>query len=477
MHRHTLPARGATLRAYGYAAVIVVALFQLGVTAVAATTAAVTAVSLLDRLVHAARGGTVSPLIAWEVGFFLIVAREVWQPGPFDLVARSYADAYPRAVALLCGCHALIVLVADAVSRRSPRARAETRAGQDVADRGRPGMKLLLALSAIVIVALFWAPDELRRGLDGRVGTRDLHGVSVLSTIGFATALALPTLIAYEVIVRRGRPLWLAYLLASPIIAITFLSGTRYYLLFAAGGPVALAALRHRGDRRYVLRLLAVAGMIGVGSLVMLQFRTGGLLAQDWQLLSPSSWWESTPTEGVVAMTTKMITLFEYADFRGGQSLLAVSVVWIPSVLWPEKPPLLGWWLPRAVGDSGFSAGHSASSAYVGEGYTDFGLAGAYLWAALIGIAVGMLARLALASNGSSPWSVLGALSYPAVFFAVRSPVTSGIILAGAIGWIAMWSAATARAAKQAPTPVEAGGPGVPQAGQERTSSRERQPC
>jgi oligosaccharide repeat unit polymerase len=246
--------------------------------------------------------------------------------------------------------------------------------------------------------------------------------------------------------IRRGGSLLRAYLWASPFISLAFLSGTRFYFMFAATGPVALALIHRPGGRRHLLRHAGVAGFIYFASSVILEFRGTGLLKQDGRtLLSSAVSVDSNHNEGVVRMTAAMIDFFHSTDYRGGQSFLAITTFWVPSDFWADKPPLLGWWLPRAImGTSKFSPGHSISTGFVGEGYTDFGLIGAYLSAALIGVAIGCLARFTL-RNAFRPscWSVLGALSYPATFFAVRSPDTTAIVMTGAIVWIAAWARRT----------------------------------
>jgi hypothetical protein len=255
--------------------------------------------------------------------------------------------------------------------------------------------------------------------------------------------MVVPAMLTYEIMIRRGGSLLRAYLWASPFIALAFLSGTRFYFMFAATGPVALALIHRTGARRHLLRRAAAAGFIYFASSVMLEFRGPGLLKQDGPtLLSSAMSVDPNHNEGVVRMTAAMIDFFHSTDFRGGQSFLAITTFWVPSNFWANKPPLLGWWLPRAImGTSKFSPGHSISTGFVGEGYTDFGLIGAYLSAALIGVAIGSLARFTL-RNALRPscWSVLGALSYPATFFAVRSPDTTAIVMAGAIVWIAAWA-------------------------------------
>jgi hypothetical protein len=175
----------------------------------------------------------------------------------------------------------------------------------------------------------------------------------------------------------------------------------------------------------------------------MLRFRAAGLRGQtEDRLLLSFLAIDTDRNEGVVRTVAQMISLFNVEQFRNGRTMVESALFWVPRALWPDKPPLMGWWLPRELmGSSGFGAGHSVSTGYVGEGYADFGLAGAYLWAMLIGVVVGFLARFTVAAaSRSAGWSVLGALAYPAIFFAVRSPVTTAIVMSGTVLWTVLWA-------------------------------------
>ncbi|WP_290538039.1 hypothetical protein [Alcanivorax sp.] len=108
-------------------------------------------------------------------------------------------------------------------------------------------------------------------------------------------------------------------------------------------------------------------------------------------------------TEGILVSSQKMVTYFENNSFKYGASLFAVSVFWVPSSLWREKPPQIGYWLPRAY-DGSLSETHSSSFGYYGVSYSDFGFWGAVSFSILIGfgLAVGsrFYSRSALSKTG-----------------------------------------------------------------------------
>lgn len=133
---------------------------------------------------------------------------------------------------------------------------------------------------------------------------------------------------------------------------------------------------------------------------------------------------DNSSPEGVIDMTNLLFNYFETNDYMYGSSSSFILYFWIPRSIWPDKPSMLGYWLVRKF-RSGFSSGHSASFGFTGDLYADFGL-----FSLVFIFLIGKLLKFgeyfkswALKSNGYV--IVLGAMTFPYVFFFVRSPVTS----------------------------------------------------
>ena len=138
--------------------------------------------------------------------------------------------------------------------------------------------------------------------------------------------------------------------------------------------------------------------------------------------------------EAVVLSTAKMIEMFEYKEYMLGKSSSFLLYAWIPRSIWPEKPTMLGHWLIRERGETGFASNHSASFGYAGDAYADFGFLGGLLFSAIIGLVLRHFnekVKYIFYYQRENSIIVLASISYSYVFFFVRSPLTATISFAG----------------------------------------------
>ena len=395
----------------------------------------VTAVSLLGRVVGVLRGGSLSPIAMWELGFMWILVPE-WAQRREDYEVALGSQNVASAVSLLVLGHCVVVIIVDAMTAGAP----EGRDGKW--SRMTSAFPDPLVLGGIITVALLvWIPRTVQAGLIGRSAEVDAGGTGALGTLALFAGLSAPVLIAAR-LSRSGRP-WLvkALVLGLPFMAAAAISGSRFYLLFAVLPPIAMWFF---GSRATPVRVVAVVAgsvlVLGLTSL-MLTSRQAGL--ESYAAGSASSADRSVlRSEGVIEANARLANFFENHDHRGGASTKAVLTSVVPRVLWPDKPTLLGNWFPQAA-DYGTSASHSVAFGYVGEGYSDVGALGAVLEAIIIGCLLGWIA-VKTSSARSRQGLCLRAVTFPVFFFAFRSPVTGLIVvfgiyiliwLAGAPGW------------------------------------------
>jgi hypothetical protein len=222
--------------------------------------------------------------------------------------------------------------------------------------------------------------------------------------------------------------------LLSALSFLTFFAvGTRFYVLFCVGGYLVMAfksAIFSKLRARTVSWALAL--LVAIGSIVgqVTNYRVSGYENAELSALSST---ESGLTligkflspEGVVKINADLIDFFNRNDHLYGASTSFILYFWIPRELWPTKPNMIGYWLVREY-ESGFADGHSVSVGFFGDLYADFRL-GVFPVMILTGYLLAKLEKRVLRVLGGPMHGpmVLAAMTYPAVFFFVRSPLTT----------------------------------------------------
>lgn len=371
-------------------------------------------------------GRTVSLQLFWEAGFLLLVVGEILVFS--DLLIREFsAEVLGRSSMLFMIGHSCVIATADSLARRQ----------HERITRGRLNLRLPVVLLISIIAYSYSLPAAFLSLSSGRGAALDYAADSgALGGILQGAALATPGLTAMYLKHVRGSSLWVSYAVLSPLFAAQFVTGTRYALLISVASPLFV----YLGTRLYNFRqvaLLPVTGSLLVAaSNAMLALRRG-----DERSGGLFSLTDFLGREGVVRTTCQLILHFDEVQHLQGRSLGSIIVSPVPRSLWSEKPTLIGHWFPREFGLSGFSDIHSVSLGYIGDGYADFGLIGVTLYAVGLGVLLGMTNRAAQQTLNRQDGSFLGiflSASLPAAFFAVRSPVTTLVVLFGVGLWVSL---------------------------------------
>lgn len=378
--------------------------------------------------------------MVWQVGYLVIVARE----GIYDgsaIAAIVGSESVTTASRYVSMANAAMLLAYTSVFReaslRHVRPLHEERFGRSYAAGLFIGGLYFLFLYAGV-------PQALRLSSVGRLGIEgsgDLVSASVLDTLSaglqVSIGMCLPSIIGYYVVRVRKYHFLVALLLVMPIFVVQLLLGTRFFLLFSVSGFAFLFLAARRFSGRAVLRLAAVGALLIVAGAVMVRFRSRGI--QDFsteQVLQTTQNGEPLMHyEGVVLYLARLTQYFEYRDPLYGASTGMMLLFWVPRALWPDKPTLLGYWLPRSIGLTGVSKGHSSALTFAADPYADFGFWGGVAFCFLLGLGFAKVEAWCARSLSQThnPSAVIATTLYGASFFAVRSLDTTLIALSGIV--------------------------------------------
>ena len=369
-------------------------------------------------------------LIVFGDGLFSLVDIEELQIGQIDAARRFFVLSFAM---VELGYVALGIRIVRRQRQRNGRTCISVSIRQ--IHKSPYGFSVLLLVT--VLVAAKMAPEALRRGEIGRVGlalegringeSRSLVD-SFLDPLVSGTAIILPGLWMTWFGLRRWRS---ALFLGSPILALLFLSSTRYPLL-AAGTGLILTLSDGRELRR--LRIIA-AGVVGVAvNWVMVTSRSHGILTSfSLESLSSNSV-RILGSEGVLVTAARIMSYTETNGLEGGKSLFSALIFWIPRSFWPGKPTLLGYWFPREYGLKGFGSTHSISGSYGADALIDFGFVTGAVALTALGFAFAYF-EFAFRQNNRhfQTYQALIGSCYGLAFFAARSLITAAISFVSAV--------------------------------------------
>ena len=298
----------------------------------------------------------------------------------------------------------------------------------------RNSFYVLIFFSAIFI--LYAVPQALSTIFVGRITDSAIRSVDslILDNFVLSVGLVLPALIhQFSGLSQIGKlKRWLLHFICLLIFIIFILLGTRYYVLFCLGGYLIVANknMLFKVDVRKVLLMVFFVVSMGFVLNAIKDVRVGGLsgdfvasetgghndlMVNIASMFSP---------EGVVKLNADAIDYFERHDHLYGLSSGFLLYFWMPRAIWPEKPKMIGYWLIREYED-GFSDGHSASVGFFGDLYADFYLLVFPILFLLGGLLFKIESVVLKALQGNTTSLVLAAMTYPAIFFFVRSPITT----------------------------------------------------
>ena len=246
----------------------------------------------------------------------------------------------------------------------------------------------------------------------------------------------LPLVFAYYFIRIKGKSKTIAFLVSLPLFIIDFFSGTRFQFLFSII-PFFLVSGILSFDRINFKRIISVAIVvffIGFSANWMLQTRTsgidGGTELKKEEIKHPHNDYLSVriskqgSSEGVIEMMNVLHNHMKTHEPTKGLSTGFIFYFWVPRTLWPDKPTMLGHWLPRKY--MNVNEGHSISTGFAGEPYADFSYF-AFIFYLIMGILLKRGNALFLKydyGRADTYTSLYVSLLIPYVFFIVRSPVT-----------------------------------------------------
>ena len=380
--------------------------------------------------------------MVWQGVFVLMICGEGLLEG--DAIAFQYGrDIYNEASRYLLAATSA-VLLGHALIFRESLAPLKPATGLTIWRRAAAPIAIVAFTYAIFLIHEF--PRAVRAFRFGRVGVageQAIHGASsvVFSGLAKSAGLLLPVLITFLVLFIYRRRFALAVFLSLPVFIVQIIVGTRFPLLFSILGAVLVWMAPRRPTRRSLTQLAGVALLLLGLSVLMQKSRAFGLGSVDTANITASADGNALVlNEGVVRMMSLLVKYTHYNDYLYGRSSAAVLVFWIPRAFWPEKPKLLGYWLPRSMGMRlsglpGFSEGHSVAYSFAGDAFVDFGFYGGIVFWLFGGICFGFIERWVarVCARRAHPAIVTAAPLYGATFFAVRSLDTTLIVISGVV--------------------------------------------
>jgi len=310
------------------------------------------------------------------------------------------------------------------------RRRAARQAAPRVATRLSPMALLLLSTAILIYIVTAVSPDQLatvRSMRDSMFGPEFL---------GVVAAMIVQCALTARAVVLSRRPSAYVYpcVVAALSVVVLYGVGTRFFLGFALSGVLFFVArlMEPVSPRRLVVFGIALLGFVmlqgtmrmvrGIGMAETRVEDVVGSLARPDAVLS---------SEGLVRVHAWVHQKRLYADDSRLPELAFVLYWWVPRAIWPAKPTMDGYWIAHEVmaeGDVG--PGHSVAGGFALPVLLDFGPDAGLAFCLLVGAALWGLERFtAMHRNPADPASVFVALLPFGVFFAMRSPQTSAILL------------------------------------------------
>lgn len=383
---------------------------------------------IIDFVVHK----KISLLTVWNFSFFFII------------ISESIVSAYSSETQLLAYKYLLtangLINIGYFSNQRSFKTKNLKK--QIISNINSKNINLLF----IVLISIYFFIRIERALYIFAVGrnvaySEDYEGV-FLGELIKAIGLVLPAILTYYFVIIKKKGLHIPLLYSSPIFFILFLGGTRFPLLFALLGVLIVYQSQFSkgfNARKYFVVVSLLIALF-MSAEFMKHFRSTSTKDIQFSLFNSNEGGNTTfpefvagfmTNEGVVNATASMMTYFGHNDFLYGQSSSFLLYFWVPRSIWPDKPTMLGYWLIRETSANSYGDAHSASYAFTGDLYADFG------WFSLIPIF--FMGRLLKYGENFKNYTlrqksysiILGAMLYPFVFFVVRSPITSTINFIG----------------------------------------------
>jgi hypothetical protein len=188
----------------------------------------------------------------------------------------------------------------------------------------------------------------------------------------------------------RGRRL-VAWAILGACAAVGFLRGSRALFLYSVV-PLAVTLWTVVAPRaRSLARSTVVTA--GVSCVVLTWGAMSAMRGGDvreyqggWEVMTPAY-----HVEGAFNVYGALVEIVEAFPrtfpYEHGKSLVALFLGWVPRPLWPDKPYPFSLFATFIRGQTLEHRDASVAVGLTGEGYGNFGLAGAFLWGSLLGAA------------------------------------------------------------------------------------------
>lgn len=369
-------------------------------------------------------------VLMWCAGFLTIITPEGLSDA--TIISRLYgADTYDIASRCIVASHFAVLLGHDIMFRE-----------RDVVPAPGPWRLSVNVATPILVIGwlitlVYLLPAAIVAYRGGRVAF-EMRGMNSTFT-AIAEGLSLTTRIVVPIaavwIAKRtqGTTRTLMLIMAASVFLLAVVAGVRFVLLFSAVGSAIAWMVPRPPSRRTFAVLLSLATVLLIASRVLSETRTFGIRDADvGDVIKETSASDFVvQSEKSVRSMTQAVIYARRHGYTDGRTTGAVLVFWVPRALWPGKPTLIGYWLPREFGrvDPGFSA----APAFTGATYVDFGLWGSVAVWLIGGLLFGLLERVVarVCANENDARVLLAAPLYGGAFFAVRSPDTAALTLVG----------------------------------------------
>jgi len=182
---------------------------------------------------------------------------------------------------------------------------------------------------------------------------------------------------------------WLALLFCA---SVGFLRGSRAVFLYsfaplAATCWIKLSKLRTGKSTRWLW--IAAAGVLVVivwGAMSAMRGADIRKYKGGWEGVAPMS--HAQGAFDIYSTTAKIVASFpDEIPYEYGKSLVPLVLGWVPRPLWTNKPYPFSLYANIINGETLEARAASLAVGLPGEGYGNFGLLGAFLWGALMGLA------------------------------------------------------------------------------------------
>jgi hypothetical protein len=320
---------------------------------------------------------------------------------------------------------------ADRTALRLPRPRT----GENL----RASFFVLATFSVFLLIQLARSTDGLINFLLlGYGASAEIYGKGHLA-IGFPWLFIASMFLLYRYAVRRRKIDLGLFVAAIILLSVVFLlMGARNTIVYMG---LTVVLFWHHAIRPISFKRLAAVGFACFLALNMIGYlRTSNYeSASDFWKKSTSAYRETSDVKGRMFYTLtvgEFIVPFETLpqmirsvgnDIRPefGLTYLKGALQWIPSVIFPDRPPTLTHWYMETLYGEGHGLNIGRSFFFLSEGYLNFGLIGVFATMIAWGLFFGVVDRYLRAANGEPGTVLLCALTIAFIYRGIAGDFSS----------------------------------------------------